>query len=138
MSAGTTTKRLPPDRLALVRTLFDRTEKAITDRDLGWVPVLRAAYFAFQRPGGYNCAGVDIRRESPVDFWIKLPIPPDELRRLGHDIPNLYPDQQPRWDGPIKWRWAIPALGTVPDVGTAIELTSRYQPPNGPMPVPAS
>ena len=66
------------------------------------MPVLRAAYFAFRRPGGYNCAGVDIRRESPVDFWIKLPIPPDELRRLGHDIPNLYPDQQPRWDGPIK------------------------------------
>ena len=131
--------QLPPDRLALVRTLFDRTEKAITDRDLGWVPVLRAAYFAFQRPGGYNCAGVDIRRESPVDFWIKLPIPPDELRRLGHDIPNLYPDQQPRWDGHNKvWRWAIPALGTVPDVGTAIELTSRYQPSNGPMPVPAS
>jgi hypothetical protein len=61
--------RLQPDRLALVRGLFERIEKAIADRDLGWVPVLRSGYFGFQRPGGYNCAGVDVRRESPVDFW---------------------------------------------------------------------
>lgn len=132
-------EQLQPDRFALVRSLFDRIEQAIAGRDLGWVPVRRSAYFAFQRPGDYNCAGVDIRRESPVEFWIKLPLSPDELRRLGHDVPGLYPELESRWDGHNKaWRWAVPVLGTVPDVGPAIELTSHYQPPNGPMPTPAS
>jgi hypothetical protein len=101
--------------------------------------VLRSAYFGFQRPGGYHCAGVDIHRERPVDLWIKLPLAPDELQRLGHDIPSLYPELQSRWDAHNKqWRWAIPTLEAVPDVMPAIELTSRYQPPNGPMLIPAS
>lgn len=131
--------RLQPDRLALVRSLFDRMEKAIEGRDLGWVPKLKSGYFVFQRPGGYNCAGVDIFRERPVDFWIKLPLPPDELRRLGHDIPALYPELAARWDAANKqWRWAVPALEAVPDVAPAIELTSLYQPPGGPMPIPGS
>jgi len=129
--------RLQPDRLAVVRSLYERIEKAIQDRGLGWVPVLRSAYFGFQRPGGYHCAGVDIHRERPVDLWIKLPLAPDELRRLGHDIPDVYPELESRWDAHNKqWRWAVPALGAVPDVTPAIELTSRYQPPNGPMLVP--
>jgi len=69
------------------------------------VPKLKSGYFVFQRPGGYNCAGVDIFRERPVDFWIKLPLPPDELRRLGHDIPALYPELAARWDaGNKQWR----------------------------------
>jgi hypothetical protein len=131
--------RLQPDRLALVRRLFERIEKAINDRDLGWVPVLRPAYFTFQRPGGYNCAGVDIRREVPVEFWIKLPVSPDELRRLGHNVPNLYPELDSHWDAHNKqWQWAVPALEAVPDATPAIELTSHYQPPNGPMLIPAS
>ena len=131
--------RLPPDRVALVRGLFDRIAKAVEDLDLGWEPRLRSGYLGFQRPGGYHCAGVDILRERPVDFWIKLPLPPEELRRLGHDIPELYPELAGRWDAHNKqWRWAVPALEAVPDVGPAIELTSRYQPPAGPMPVPAS
>jgi hypothetical protein len=58
---------LQPDRFALVRRLFERIDEAIEDRGLGWVPRLRAGYFGFQRPGGYHCAGVDIRREAP---WI--------------------------------------------------------------------
>ena len=45
------------------RQLFDRLDKAIDDRDLGWVPRLLPGYFGFQRRGGYHCAGVDIRRE---------------------------------------------------------------------------
>jgi hypothetical protein len=131
--------RLQPDRLALVRSLFDRIEEAIEDRGLGWVPRLRSGYFAFQRPGGYNCAGADIYRERPIEFWIKLPVPPDELRRLGHDVPNLYPEMESRWDGHNKlWRWAVPTLDTAPDAGPAIELTNRYQPADGPMPIPAS
>jgi hypothetical protein len=95
--------RLQPDRLTLVRSLFERIEKAIADRDLRWVPVLRSAYFAFQRPGGYNCAGVDIRREVPVEFWIKLPVAPNELQRLGHDVPGLYPELESRWEGTINY-----------------------------------
>jgi hypothetical protein len=131
--------RLQPDRLTLVRSLFDRIQKAIEDRGLGWVPVLRSGYIAFQRPGGYNCTGVDIYRERPADFWIKLPVPPDELRRLGQNVPSLYPELESRWDGGNKqWRWAVPVLDAVPDVGPAIELTNRYQPSDGPMPTPGS
>lgn len=81
--------------------------------------------------------GADTRRERPIEFWIKLPAAPDELRRLGHDIPDLYPDLMPRWDGHNKtWRWAIAAPEMTPDVSHAIELTSRYQPADGPMPSP--
>jgi hypothetical protein len=131
--------RLPQTRFELVRNLFERIEKAVRAHDLGWVPKLNAGYFAFQRPGGYNCAGVDIRRERPVDFWIKLPLAPDELRRLGHGIPDLYPELVSRWAANYKqWTWEVPSLEAVPDVTPAIELTSRYQPPNGPMPIPAS
>jgi hypothetical protein len=131
--------RLQPDRLALVRILFERMEKVIEDRHLGWVARLRPGYFGFQRPGGYHCAGVDIFRERPVDFWIKLPLAPDELRRRGRDIPVLYPELAARWDAANKqWRWAIPALKAVPDVAPAIELTNLYQPPGGPMPIPGS
>lgn len=132
--------RLQPDRFALVRSLFERMEKAIEDRGLGWVPRLRSGYFSFQRPGGYNCVGGDIYRARPADFWIKLPLAPDELRRLGHDIPDPYPELESRWDAANKqWRWAIPTLQAVPDVASAIELTNRYQPSDGrPMPIPAS
>jgi hypothetical protein len=122
-----------------VRSLFERIQKAIEDRDLGWVPRLRSGWFAFQRSGGYNCAGVDIYRERPADFWIKLLLPPDELWRLSHDIPRLYPHLEARWDRSNKqWRWAISVLDTVPDVGPAIELTNRYQPSDGPMLISAN
>lgn len=130
---------LPPDRFTLVRGLFERMEMAIKDHGLGWTPRLRPGYLGFQRPGDYHCAGVDIYRGRPVEFWVKLPIAPDGLRQLGHDIPDLYPGLAARWDAHNKqWRWAIPSLDAIPDVAPAIELTSRYQPPGGPMPVPTS
>lgn len=111
----------------------------VGERGLGWVPKLRAGYFAFQRPGGYNCAGVDIRREHPVEFWIKLPLAPDELRRLGHDLPDPYPELASRWAATHKqWTWAVPSPEAAPDVAPAIVLTSRYQPLGGPMPVPTA
>jgi hypothetical protein len=132
-------ERLEPERFELVRRLFERIGEAIQDRGLGWVPRLRAGYLGFQRSGEYNCAGVDVRRDSPVGFWIKLPLPPEELRRLGHDIPDLYPGLVARWDaGNKQWRWAVPSLEAIPDVTPAIELTGRYQPAAGPMLVPAS
>jgi hypothetical protein len=131
--------RLQPDRFALVHDLFERIDKAIKERDLGWVPKLTRGYIGFQRPGGYRCAGVEIYPERPVEFWIKLPLAPDELRRLGHDIPDPYPHLTTHWTANYKqWNWPVPTLEAAPDVAPAIELTSRYQPPNGPMPTPAS
>ena len=80
---------------------------------------------------------MEIRRQAPVEFWIKLPLAPDELRRLGHDIPDPYPELESRWyEHNKQWIWALPNLEAVPDVASAVELTSRYQPPNGPMPIP--
>lgn len=129
--------RLVPDRLALVRAIFERMAKAIEDRDLGWTAVLGSAYISFQRRGGYHCAGIDIRREAPIDFWIKLPRSPQELRQLGQDVPDLYPGLESTWDAHNKvCRWFVPDADAVPDLAGAIELTSRYQPPTGPMPAP--
>jgi TIR domain len=129
--------RLSPGRFALVRGLYERIEKAIKERELGWTPKLVSSYFAFQRPGGYNCVGVDIRSTHPVDFWIKLPLGPDELRRLDHNIRDPYPELEGKWHAGYKqWNWAVLTLETVPDVAPAIELTSRYQPPSGPMRIP--
>ncbi len=131
--------RLQPDRLAVVRGLYERIELAIEDQGLGWVPRLRSGYLGFQRPGEYHCAGVNIYRERPVEFWIKLPLAPDELRQLGHDIPDLCPGLAARWDRHNKqWHWAVPTPDAIPDVAPALELTSRYQPPSGPMPIPTS
>jgi hypothetical protein len=80
-----------------VRSLYERIEKAIEDRGLGWVPALRPGYFGFQRPGGYHCARVDIYRRTPGHFWIKLPLAPDELcappntsgRHIHHGVVKL-------------------------------------------------
>jgi hypothetical protein len=73
--------QLQPNRVALVRSVFENIEKAVGERGLGWEPTLRSTYFSFLRAGGYACAGADIFRERPVDFWIKLPLSPEELRR---------------------------------------------------------
>jgi hypothetical protein len=130
--------RLQPDRLALVRDLFGRIAKAVEDRGLEWEPRLRAGYLAFQRAGGYNCAGVEVLREKPVEFWIRLPLTPEELRQRGEDAPDLYPELERRWDAHNKlWRWEVPEIDAVPDVAPAIELASRYQSPGGPMLIPA-
>lgn len=129
--------RLQPDRAALVRALFNRIEKAVEDRGLEWNLRLRSGYFTFQRAGEYNCVGVEVLREKPIEFWIKIPLPPEELRRRGHDVPDLYPQLNGRWDAHNKLcRWEVPSIEAVPDVAPAIELASRYQPPSGPMLIP--
>lgn len=82
---------------------------------------------------------MDIRSTNPVDFWIKLPLGPDELRRLGRNISDPYPELGAKWHAGYKqWNWGIAGLEAVPDVSPAIELTSQYQPTSGPMRVPAS
>lgn len=132
-------ERLQPDRFALVRSLFERIDRAVGERGLTWVPVLTSASFSFQRPGGYACAGVEVRQHAPVEFWIKLPLAPDALRRLGHDVSDPYPQLQSRWnENRRQWLWSISNLEAIPDIMPAVELTSRYQPSNGPMPIPSS
>jgi len=100
---------------------------------------LKLAYLGFYRPGVYYCCGITIRKEQPVEFWIKLPLSPQQLRALGHDVPDLYSGLHARWDSNNKqWTWKVPTVEEIPDVGPAVELTSRYQPGSGPMPVPTN
>jgi hypothetical protein len=133
-------QRLQPERLTLVRGLYDRMEQAIAERGLPWEPRLKSGYLGFLRTGGFYCCGVTIRQEAPVEFWIKLPLPPEELRARGQDVPDLYPKLECRWDASNKqWTWKVPTLELIPDMSPAIELTSRYQPTSGsPMTVPPS
>ena len=56
-------QRLPPDRLAIVREIYDRMERAISERGLSWQPRLRSNYLGFYRPGGYYCCGINVRKE---------------------------------------------------------------------------
>jgi hypothetical protein len=131
-------QRLPPERLKVVETIFERMQSAITARDLPWQRMLKSAYLAFYRPGPYHCSGIYVKKEQPVEFWIKLPLPPEELRARGEEVPNLYPELQGRWDPHNKlWTWKVPTVEAIPDVGLAIELTSRYQPASGPMQMPS-
>jgi hypothetical protein len=44
--------------------------------------------------------------EVPVEFWIKLPVSPDELRRLGQNVPSLDPELESRWDAHNKESWS--------------------------------
>jgi hypothetical protein len=130
---------LSTEKYAIARELSDRIERAVGERGLPWTPVLRRGYLAFQRPQGYGVVGLELYREKPAELWIKLPLPPDELRSLGHNVDDPYPRLASRWDGGNKqWRWEIRANADVPDVGPAIDLTARYQPESGAMPVPSA
>jgi hypothetical protein len=130
-------KSLSPDRYALTRELFDRIERAVAERGLPWTPVLRRGHLGFQRPQGYGVVGLDLFRDKPIEFWIKLPLPPDELRALGHRIDDPYPELASHWDSVHKqWEWEIQANLPPPEVGPAIDLTARYQPASGSMPIP--
>jgi hypothetical protein len=129
---------LSEDRFNLAQTLFQQIEAAVAARGLQWVPVLRRGYFAFQRRGGYGVVGVDLYREKPVELWVKLPGSPDELRGLGQTVDDPYPNLSAAWDAHNKqWEWQIPAISSVPEVGLAIDLTTQYQPDEGPMRLPA-
>jgi hypothetical protein len=130
-------QRLPPERLAVVQKIYQQMESAIVERALSWQPKLKLAYLGFHRPGMYYCCGITLKKEQPVELWVKLPLAPDELRARGEDVPALYPELRSRWDANNKqWTWEVPTLEASPDLGPAIELTSRYQPNRGPMRVP--
>lgn len=130
---------LEPERFAVLRAVYDAMEKAINERGLAWVPYLRSGYLGFARQAGYFCSGVGIYRERPIEFWVKLPLAPDELRALGHELPNPYPQLVESWRaGTKEWHWAVPTVEDVPDIGPAIDATALYQPQSGPMPPPTS
>lgn len=87
-------------RLGLLRARADARAAEDRARDLradgvsypglgfNWLPKLKTAYFGFYRPGTYYCCGLQIRKEQLVELWIKMPLPPEELRALGHDVPD--------------------------------------------------
>jgi hypothetical protein len=128
---------LQPERLAVVREIFARMEAAIADEGLQWQPKLKPREIVFQRPGGYNCCGISILKQAPIEFWIKLPLAPDEVRRRGRDFPDLYPDLEPHWwENPKHLSWSVPTPEAIPDLVPVLKLTARFQPSGGPMPVP--
>jgi hypothetical protein len=128
---------LTSDRYAIAQELFGRIEENLVARRVQLTPVLRRAYFAFQRTGGYGVVGVELFRERPVEFWIKLPSSPDELRALGHELANPYPGLEPHWNAKNRqWEWPVAAMSEVPDVASAIDITMQYQPEVGSMPIP--
>lgn len=131
-------KQLQPERLAVVKEIYDQMEKAVLERDLAWQPKLKRDEIVFYRPGGYNCCGIYTFKEQPIQFWIKLPSSPEELRALGQDLPNIYPELQRHWIPRYRMlRWEVSTLEAIPDIGSAVELTSHYQPASGPMATPA-
>lgn len=123
---------------ALARELYERLERVVRNRELPWQATLRRQYFGFQRVGGYYTTGVNLYREKPLQFWIKLPLPPEELEALGHTVSNPYPELSSFWDSPNKqWTWEVPRSEDPPDVVPAVELTALYQPASGPMQQPS-
>jgi hypothetical protein len=130
-------QRVQPERLAIVEKIYEQMETAIKARDLPWQPKLKSAYLGFYRPGLFYCCGITVKREQPPEFWVKLPLQPEELRASGKDVPDLYPELPRRWDANNKqWTWEVPTVEAVPNIGPAIELTSRHQPARGPMQAP--
>jgi hypothetical protein len=125
---------LSPASFSVARSLFVAIADAVGARGLAWTPVFRRSYIAFQRAGGYNVVVVELFRGGPPRLAVKMPEAPV---RLG--LENPYPELANGWDAQNKqWNWVIPSADDIPDVGAAIEITARYQPPGGPMIAPTS
>ena len=92
-------RELSPEKYVIARDLFERIERVVAERGLRWAPAVRRQYFQFQRPGGYGVVQVDLYRGKPIEFSIKLPLSPDELRSLGHHVDDPYPGHASHWDG---------------------------------------
>jgi hypothetical protein len=135
MTWGDYKASLRPEQYEVARELFDRIERYRAHENLPWRPVFKGGYFGFQRPGGYYVVGVNLRKDEPNQFWVKLPHDLNTLQSAGEPAADPYPQLGAKWDArnhQIFWR--IPNMGTVPDVASAIELSRKYQPASGPMP----
>jgi len=121
--------QLEPERLAVVRRLYDQLTRYVEEHNLPWTPTLREWWLGYQRPGRYYVPVVTLRRENPIEFAVKLPDDPDHLK-----LDNPYPHLKTWWDSRNRqWTWAIPSPDDVPNVGPALDLSSRLQPERGPM-----
>jgi hypothetical protein len=122
-------EKYPEDRVAVARVLFDGMSRYVEEENLPWTAVFNSWYIAFQRPGGYNVAVIHLRVETPDEFGVKLPTPPDQL-----GLENPYPNLNTWWaDSWRQWMWAVPNATAVPDVRRAAEISRGYQPPSGAM-----
>jgi hypothetical protein len=123
-------EQFPDPQLAVARRLFDQLTRYVQEHQLPWTPALRAWWLGYKRPGGYYVPVINLRREKPTEFGVKLP---DSPERLGLHDP--YPDLKSWWDAPNRqWTWAIASPDDVPDVGLAVDLSRGLQPDKGPMP----
>jgi hypothetical protein len=125
-------KHVAPKQLAVARRLFDNLTQYVKDHQLPWTPALRSWWLGYQRPGGYYVPVINLRRENPIEFAVKLP---DSPERLG--LENPYPNLKSWWHATGRqWTWAVPTLDDVPDVRLALDLSRARQPERGPMPRP--
>jgi hypothetical protein len=123
-------RRLPAEHFAVLRGVFERIERWVSEHRLPYQPVLRHNYYAFHRAGGYSVTGMDVRSDMPCRFWVKLP---DDPGTVGLSDP--YPDLGGYWVGRYRqWTWEIPAVAQIPDVGPALEVAVPLQPAAGHMP----
>lgn len=126
--------KLPAERLETGQRLVEELEAAIQERELPWQVRFRKGYVAFQRPGGYNVAVVDMYWAKPTRLAVKLP---GDVASLGLDDP--FPNLIPHWiEKDWEYGWTIPSKDLVPDVGAAIDLALPFQPIAGPMRFPSA
>lgn len=118
---------LTPERYAIAEELFNRIERYVVGRSLGWQPKLRARYLSFAR-ADWGIVGVQLHRaEKSMELWIKLPASPDELRASGISIRDPFPALESRWIARSKqWQWSVPSVSDVPDVAGAIDLALSH------------
>ncbi len=121
--------QLPADRLEIGQRLVEALEAAIQERELPWQARFRKGYVAFQRPGGYNVAIVDLYWAKPARLAVKLP---GDAATLG--LVDPYPGLVTHWiEKDWEYGWTVPSVDKIPDVGAAIDLAIPFQPAAGPM-----
>lgn len=124
---------LSPEHVAVARELFRRIERYFVEKDLPWTPVFRGWWLGFQRPGQYYVPVVNLRREKPITFAVKIQDDPAKLT-----LEDPFPELESHWnEADRQWTWAIPSLEHVPDVSKALDLALPFQPERGPMLPPA-
>jgi hypothetical protein len=121
--------RLPHERLAVARRLFDELERYVEGHHLPWTATLRPWWLGYKRDRRYYVTAIELFVEKPIQFVIKLPASAEELA-----LDNPYPNLESWWDEEHRqWTWAVPSLGAVPDITPAVNLSREFQPETGPM-----
>jgi hypothetical protein len=124
--------RYPSDQLAIARRLFDELTDYVQEHQLPWTPALRYSWLGYKRPGDYYVPLIKLRVEGPIDFAVKLPASPEQLR-----LDSPYPNLKDSWNQHSReWSWAIPSLDDVPDVHPSVDISRGLQPEKGPMQIP--